>query len=218
MRVLATVLTLVAVASATVVAPCRAAGVTDIVAKLQARYDDTASFRATFNQEIQSVALAQKLDAWGRVYYRRPGRMRWEFAGPEKQTVVADGKTLWLHQETQRQVVKMQLATAFRTTTPMSFLIGLGRLSDDFEAELIGGPPGDILHLRLRPKGGAGDVGALELDVSAATFDIVGALVTDAAGGTTRWRFSDLERNLALDDALFHFDVPDGVDVVVPPS
>jgi len=190
----------------------------EVVAALQARYDSTASFRAAFRQEIESLALGQKLDSRGTVYYRRPGRMRWEFETPEKQTVVADGRSIWMYQEAQRQVVKMELASAFRTTTPLSFLVGLGKLRDDFDAAIEPGPSTDVVHLRLRPRAAGGDVGALQLELAAGTYDIVGAVVTDATGGKTRWRFSDLERNVALEDTLFQFDIPQGVDVVVPPS
>lgn len=213
----ATVLVLFFAVAAPAAAPQRPSAA-EVVAALQARYDNTASFRAAFRQEIESLALGQKIDSRGTVYYRRPGRMRWEFVVPEKQTVVADGRTIWLYQEAQRQVVKMELASAFRTTTPLSFLVGLGKLSDDFDAELAPGPATDVVHLRLRPRAKGGDVGALELELSAGTYDIVGAVVTDATGGMTRWRFSDLERNVALEEALFQFAVPEGVDVVVPPS
>ena len=190
----------------------------DVVAKLQERYDGTSSFRATFRQEIEIQALGHKLETGGQVYYRRPGRMRWEFSGPEKQTVVADGSTLWLYQEAQRQVIRMELANAFRTTTPMSFLVGLGELREDFDAELLASPATDRLRLRLRPRAREADVGALVLELASATYDIVGAVVTDATGGITRWVFSDMERNVPLDDALFEFTVPPGVDVVSPPS
>jgi outer membrane lipoprotein carrier protein len=190
----------------------------EVVDALQARYDSTASFRAAFRQEIESLALGQKLDSHGTVYYRRPGRMRWEFMAPEKQTVVADGRSIWMYQEAQRQVVRMELASAFRTTTPLSFLVGLGKLRDDFDAEIEAGAAAGVVRLRLRPRAKGGDVGALELELSSETYDIVGALVTDATGGMTRWRFSDLERNVALEDALFQFTVPEGVDLVVPPS
>jgi outer membrane lipoprotein carrier protein len=189
-----------------------------VVARLQARYDSTSSFKAAFRQEIQSQALNQQLVSSGTVYYLRPGRMRWEFSSPDRQTVVADGETLWIHQETQQQVVKIRLERAFRSRTPVSFLIGLGKLSDDFEAEIRPrGPHGEIV-LSLLPRARDAEVGRLELWLAPETHDIVGAVVADATGGTTRWEFSDLERNMALGDDLFRFTVPQGVDVVVPPS
>ncbi len=195
-----------------------AEGAGAVMARLQARYDATRSFKAAFRQEIQSQALNQQLVSSGTVYYLRPGRMRWEFSSPDRQTVVADGETLWIHQEAQRQVVKIRLERAFRTKTPISFLIGLGKLSEDFDAEIRPrGPHGEIV-LNLLPRARDADVGRLELWLTPETYDIVGAVVADATGGTTRWEFSGLERNVALGDELFRFTVPQGVDVVVPPS
>jgi outer membrane lipoprotein carrier protein len=188
------------------------------VAGLQARYDSTHSFKAAFRQEIESRALGQKLESWGTISYRRPGQMRWEFAGPDEQTVIADGKTLWIHQVTQRQVIKIPLASAFRTTTPMSFLVGLGRVRDDFQARLGPTVPDGPIVLELLPKAAGGDVGVLQLQLAPGTYDIVGAMVTDGTGGTTRWEFSERKRNIELTDDLFEFVVPSGVDVVVPPS
>ena len=72
----------------------------------------------------------------------------------------------------------MELAQAFRTTTPMSFLIGLGKLRDDFQPQLEASSTPDRLRLRLRPRAPGADVGALELHLTADTYDIVGALVT----------------------------------------
>jgi outer membrane lipoprotein carrier protein len=192
--------------------------VTAVVAKLQARYDATESFKAAFEQEIEIQALNQRLVSSGTVYFHRPGRMRWEFMAPDRQTVVADGETLWIHQEAQRQVLKIRLERAFRTRTPVSFLIGLGKLRDDFHAELLPpGPKGEIV-LDLRPRDGKADVGRLQLHLAPETYDIIGAVVTDATGGTTRWEFSDLLRNMDLGDEVFQFTVPQGVDVLVPPS
>lgn len=189
-----------------------------VITSLQERYNATESFKAAFQQEIESQALGQKLVSSGMVYYRRPGRMRWEFFGPDRQTVVADGKTLWIYQETQRQVIKLPLERAFRTTTPLSFLVGLGDIRHDFRARLEPPEQEGRIVLHLRPRDSGADLGALELDLAAGTYDIVGALVTDATGGTTRWEFTGLERNITLADDLFQFTVPERVDVVVPPT
>jgi outer membrane lipoprotein carrier protein len=189
-----------------------------VVAGLQARYDSTHSFKAAFRQEIESRALGQELESWGTVSYRRPGRMRWEFAGPDQQTVIADGTTLWIHQVAQRQVIKIPLESAFRTTTPMSFLVGLGRVRDDFQARLGPATPDGPIVLELLPLAAGGDVGVLQLQLAPGTYDIVGAMVRDGTGGTTRWVFSERKRNIELADDLFEFVVPSGVDVVVPPS
>jgi outer membrane lipoprotein carrier protein len=190
----------------------QAASVDDVVKRLQARYDSTAGFRADFLQEVESATLGQKVESQGKVYFKKPGRMRWEFNAPE-QLLVSDGTFFWLYQPKENQVIKTPFQQAFRSNTPVSFLTGVGRLDQDFTASLSG-ETNEAYNLRLTPKKDADTIGLLELIVSTKTFDILQATVVDPLGNTTRVRFANIDRDAPLDDALFRFTVPPGVDVI----
>ena len=186
----------------------------ELAARLQARYDETRAFHADFIQEVSSAALGRTLTSRGHVYFEKPGRMRWEFAEPQ-QTLIADGASFWLYQPAENQVIKTPFRRAFNSQTPISFLTGVGRLEEDFAVS----PQGETEHvhrLRLLPKRDAEAVGHLDIEVDKATFDILQATVTDPLGNTTRLRFSDTERVDDLDDGLFRFALPAGVDLVEP--
>jgi outer membrane lipoprotein carrier protein len=126
---------------------------------------------------------------------------------------VSDGEFFWFYQPVEKQVLKTPLQQAFSSSTPASFLLGVGRIEQDFTGSLTGETK-EVYQLRLTPKQDAEAVGLLELEVSAATFDILQATVTDPLGNTTRLRFANIDREAALDDALFHFTPPPGVDVI----
>src|SRR4029450_6249165 len=102
-----------------------------------------------------------------------------------------------------------------RSSTPISFLTGVGRLKTDFDVKVeeSGGGP---LRLGLQPRGDS-DLGALVLTVDPKSYDIVGAEVTDPIGNITKLQFSDLHRNVGLSDDAFHFEAPPDVDVVEAP-
>jgi outer membrane lipoprotein carrier protein len=189
-----------------------AASVQTVVKKLQARYDSTKGFRADFAQEVQSATLGQKVEARGQVYFRKPGRMRWEFVEPE-QLLVSDGKFLWLYQPSEKQVIKTPFESAFRSHTPASFLLGIGRIDQDFTASLTGETK-ETYSLRLTPKKDPEAIGSLDLEVNTKTFDITQATITDPLGNTTRLWFSNISREVPLKDTLFRFTIPPGVDVV----
>jgi len=87
----------------------------------------------------------------GRMYFRKPGRMRWEYEGPEPQTIVADGTYLWIYQPEDRQVLRAPLEQAFQSQTPVSFLLGVARLGEDFEPELLDDADDGSLRLALHP-------------------------------------------------------------------
>jgi outer membrane lipoprotein carrier protein len=183
-----------------------------IADRLQARYDATAAFRASFRQETILAALGQREEARGAVAFKRPGKMRWDFETPERQQIIADGATLWIYQPADNQVLKAPFEAAFVSTTPVSFLTGVGRIKDDFRPEADPrGCDATRAHLRLVSKG-AQDVGRLTLTVDRATFDILEAEVTDPLGNVTRVAFADLRRNVEIADAEFEFRVPPGVD------
>jgi outer membrane lipoprotein carrier protein len=186
------------------------------VKKLQARYDSTTGFRADFTQEVESATLGQKVEAHGKVFFKKPGRMRWEFVEPE-QLLVSDGKFFWLYQPQDKQVIKTPFAQAFRSSSPASFLLGVGQITKDFTPSLQA-QNGQTYTLRLTPKKDPEAIGLLDLEIDTKTFDIVQATIIDPLGNTTRVRFSNIDRKSPFDESLFLFTVPPGVDIVDTPS
>jgi outer membrane lipoprotein carrier protein len=190
----------------------------EIARKLQARYDETRAFRAEFEQETYVVALGERDQARGTVAFSKPGRMRWDFTEPTEQQIVSDGATLWIYQPAERQVLQAAFQAAFVSTTPVSFLAGVGRITDDFVAEPATHPcTAARAYVQLAPKVEQG-LGGLELTVDRATYDIVEAAVTDPIGNVTTLRFLDMQRNVEIPAAAFTFTVPPGVDVIMAPG
>ena len=192
------------------------AKVDEVVKKLQARYDATTDFTADFSQEVEVVTLGQKLKSSGKVNFKRPGRMRWDFLEPDKQTIVADGTTLWVHQPQHKQVLKAPFKAAFQSATPLSFLFGVGELAEDFNASLLDSDSG-MLRVKLLPKQDR-EIGVLVLGVDPKSYDIVAAEVTDPLGNVTRLEFVNMKRDVGLKESEFTFTAPPGTDVVEPPG
>ena len=95
-----------------------------------------------------------------------------------------------------------------------AFLLGLGNIRRDFGVSMPPVTPSDgLVHVILTPKGG-GDT--MELGLDPKSYDIVNFKLTNQVGGVTELKFSDIRINIALDDSLFRFTVPDGADIVRP--
>lgn len=193
-----------------------AEAIDEIVRAVQARFDATHDFTADVEQEMVMASAGKTGTAKGRVAFKRPGRMRWTLQNHDPQVIVADGQTLWFYQPSEEQVLKAPFRAAFRSTTPISFLTGVGRITDDFDVSLES-RDGARIRLALRPRQGESELGRLRLDVDPQTYDIVGAEIVDPVGNITRLRFSNLRRNTGVDDAEFRFEVPPGVDVIEAP-
>ena len=200
--------------------PARGLGASapDVVHKVQDRYDQTQNFAADFTQEMRIEAGGQVIKSSGKVWFQRPGRMHWAYLSPEKQTIIADGTTLWIVQPVDNQVLKAPLQNAFESRPPGSVLLGVARLEKDFRATLLSPADDGKLRLQLDPaKTEDGSLGALVLDVDPDTYDVTAATIRDPLGNTTRVVLVDVKRNGSVDESLFRFERPAGMDVIEAP-
>jgi outer membrane lipoprotein carrier protein len=184
-----------------------------IVDSLQKTYEATADFVADFHQETEVKTLNRNLKAWGKVSFKRPGKMFWQYEEPKGQFVLADGKYLYFYQPEQNQIIKSPLKNAFRSDIPLSFMLGIGNLKKDLNAALQATEQNQYI-LRLEPKGESGGFNEILVGVTKASSDISWVSVRDASGNLTTIRFSAMRKAVGLKDSLFQLDVPKGVDVV----
>ena len=180
---------------------------------LQKRYESTIDFMADFRQETELKTLNRMIEASGKVYFRRPGKMLWRYQDPKGQLILADGEYLYYYQPEQKQVIKSRLSKAFLSDTPLSFMLGIGDLKRDFHGTLIGSETKHYV-IQLTPKEELGGVGELRLGVEKGNFDILWARIEDAVGNVTTIHFSGMQRGVGFADSLFRLEVPEGVDVI----
>ena len=182
---------------------------------MQRHYRDTRSFSAKFSEEIATVG-APKRKRQGTVSFRKPGRMRWEFQDPEKQTIVSDGETLYSYDPDLNQVVETPLEQALKSSSATSFLLGIGNIKRDFKAAFASpATPTGLVDLILDAKAGGYKI---EVGLDPKTYNLITLTLTDQLGDTTRIDFSDVHDNVELPDSIFAFKAPAGADIVTAPA
>src|SRR5215467_1249300 len=184
-----------------------------VVDSLQKNYDATVDFTADFHQETEVKALNRKLQAWGKLSFKRPGKMLWRYEEPKGQFVLADGKFLYFFQPEQNQIIKSPLRNAFRSDVPLSFLLGIGNLKKDFNTTLKATEDKQYI-LRLEPKNESSGFSEILVGVNKGSFDILSVSVLDATGNLTTIRFSEMRKGVGVKDSLFNLQAPKGADVV----
>jgi outer membrane lipoprotein carrier protein len=187
-----------------------------VLDRLQRHYRDTNSFSAKFNEEVTTVG-APKRQRKGVVSFRKPGRMRWEFAAPEVQTIVSDGDTLYSYDPELNQVVETPLEQALKSSSATSFLLGMGNINHDFKAAFANSmPPQEgLIQLILDAKAGGYKI---EIGLDPKTYNLVTLTLTDQLGDVTKVDFSEIHNNVELPDSTFAFKAPAGADIVTAPS
>jgi outer membrane lipoprotein carrier protein len=192
----------------------KALSASQIVAGVQARYANIRDIQARFEQ-VTVLPGGRRLEAAGSAYFKKPNMIRWDFSRPEPQSVITDGKTMWLY-EPQAKQVQVYDASMLDPRLRMGFFSDLRRLGEDFA--LSAGPPTECCYrLELEPRPGRGlDLRHLTLLISRQPMRVVEARILDAAGGETAVRFKDIKENSKLLDSLFKFTPPSGVRVIKP--
>ncbi|RMD85513.1 MAG: outer membrane lipoprotein carrier protein LolA [Candidatus Dadabacteria bacterium] len=206
---------LVLLAASVAGAVARADPVDDVWAAYEARWNATRSLVASFRQRIDVDGIGGKVESAGRFYFAKPDRMRWDYVEGQQQSVVGDGRWIWVYQPDLEQVYRVSYETAFGRGGLVALLAGRQALAERYRLELVARDEREVT-IRLTPKADVGEI--LEVTLAAGSFDLLRLAVRDPAGSTTYVEFSDLRRNVDLASSLFSFTPPEGVDVITTPA
>lgn len=190
-----------------------------VAASVQSFYDQTKDLTARFDQVYVHKLYNRTERSQGQVVFKKPGKMRWDYALPNGKVIVAGGDTLQIFEPGQQgepnQLLVRDMEGA-QLPSAMAFLTGTGRLEEDFSFRLL-----DVDHkvypdgavLELRPKKPTPHYDRIVFYVSAAakTRGLVQRLVIiDGNGNRNRFDFTDLQFNSAVPEERFQFSPPKG--------
>ncbi|HSC33910.1 MAG TPA: outer membrane lipoprotein chaperone LolA [Thermodesulfobacteriota bacterium] len=192
-----------------------------VVDKIQKKYEEIEDFHADFTQEatVKALNTVQKSD--GEVWFKKPGKMRWNYYEPYKDQIVSDGRTLWFYNEEEKQVIESPLNQVSDTESTSTLLSGLGKIKDlyktsftesgEFEAD------GSYL-IDLRPKEEGEDYNKVTLAINKNTMMVNTLYLYDPFGNLTKVLLKNVEVDKGVSDSLFDFKAPSGVEIIKPPA
>jgi outer membrane lipoprotein carrier protein len=185
---------------------------------LQKKYDLIKDFSTDFVHEYRGGVLKRQLREKGRLFIKKPGKMRWEYTSPETKLFVSDGRRIYYYIPADKQVIVSAVPEDDAPAAAVMFLAGRGNLTRDFTTTIadvpVGLPQQGTRALKLVPKVTQAEYDSLVMVVDANSLDLRGLMTVDAQSGTSTFTFQDLKQNVGLADKTFIFDIPRGVDVV----
>ena len=171
-------------------------------------------FTAKFFQESMLKAMQISDTAEGSLTVKRPGKMRWQYTIPDTQTIITDGRTMWIYRPTDKQVVVGKAPEFFAGGKGAGFLSDIRQIRKSFTITMQKAENEAYYRLRLVPKKKSADLADVILSVEKSTFQVDQVLTHNAYGDETQITLSDYQFNLNPDESLFTFEIPEGVDVV----
>ncbi|MEY2687526.1 MAG: outer rane lipoprotein chaperone LolA [Pseudomonadota bacterium] len=181
----------------------------DGVEALKRFVQDVKSARASFTQVVTSPDGARKKASSGSFEFQRPNHFRFDYTKPFEQSIVADGRKVWLYDADLNQVTVRNYDQALGAT-PAALLAG-NSIERDFT--LTAQPDdGGLQWVLATPRNKEGSLRTLRLGWRGnelAALDIV-----DGFGQRSRLDFARIETNVAIAAQRFQYTPPAGADVL----
>jgi outer membrane lipoprotein carrier protein len=204
-----------------------------IAGLLEAKYRSARTMQATFLERYSENGRTVRVEA-GVAYFRRPGKMRWEYESPEKNLFLVDGKTAWFYVPADHTVTRVPAKESGDWRTPLSLLAGEAKLSRVCErvqlsmivpaeskddAMLYCLPRGEEPRHSVRHQGDsspldAGQRDAIFLEIARYSGELVRVLARGKGGVEVEFRFAQWRMDPPVSDSMFRFNTPPGVAIV----
>src|SRR5512138_3840897 len=101
--------------------------------KVQAYYERTKDFQASFVQTYTYAAAARSQTSRGTLRVKKPGKLRWDYAEPSKKTIVVSGSRLVQYEPEENQAYVDEHFDASAMSAAVTFLLGKGSLEKEFD-------------------------------------------------------------------------------------
>jgi len=195
----------------------------ELVKKLQTRYEKTRDLQADFTQSTRIEGFATPITSSGRVYIKKPGRLRWDYLDPNVEEIYVNQNDVMMYVPEHKQVLVGKLTQMAASQAPLQLLQGVGRLEEQFEIEPTpaGRGEGGLPLITLVPRATEPDavrtVTKIVLALQPKMHFIKGLAIHEVSGNVSSFEFSSLKPNSGLNNGLFEFQVPSGVEVVKAP-
>jgi len=173
-----------------------------------------SGFSTDFYQTSTIKAMEITDSASGKAFFKRPGKMRWEYETPDRQMIITDSHTLWVFRPEDNQVMIGKAPSFFKDGKGFSFLTDMKVIKEKFSINLEKETKTDFFTLKLLPNEKTYDLAEIYLWISKKTFDVVRIITYNSYGDETRIVFDNIQFKQKLDDGMFEFKIPKGIEVL----
>ncbi len=168
------------------------------------------TLEANFKQTLVDDQGVELESSTGVVFLKRPDKFRWDYQHPYTQTIVTNGESLWFYDEDLEQVTIRDVALSIRNT-PAAILSSY----EDIDEQFIIIDMGIIEEydwVELIPRDVESQYDSIRLGFDGEQLGMM--VMFDNLGQVTRIDFTEEVINKEMDDSMFNFEPPQGIDII----
>jgi len=190
-----------------------------VAERVQNFYKETADYSADFKQTYTDIAAGAAKTSKGRVYFKKPGKMRWDYYNDSgkgrNKVLVSDGASFWIYEYEFKQAFKKCLVDS-QLPTSLKFLMGQGDLLKEFNISFDAKSTAKKPVLNLVPKVPTSKYTRLVFKLDPSSFQVEQTTIFDPYGNTNRIDFVQAKINKNLPDSGFKFEPPKDARLLNP--
>ena len=177
---------------------------------LQRQLQQLDSFTANFTQRVIDIDRTSVDPSSGMISFKRPGKFIWSYREPYEQEIISDGESLWVFDKDLEQVT-IRSAQGQATQTPLQILDDPASINEHYTTELLTAND-DLVEIQLTPL--STEVAFNYVILIFDSNGLAGMEIYDSFDHYNSLSFADVVLGAELDDNLFSFVAPEGVDVI----
>lgn len=189
-----------------------ASDVRTLVDRMQAFYEKTEDFQSNFVQDYTYKASRRKQTSSGKVTFKKPGLMRWDYEKPAPKTFVLAGEKIYAYDPAAMTLSVAKVDTS-QLSASVTFLFGKGRLADEFTIQKAECKTCKGTLLVLNPLKKDPRFKQLKLEVDPGSAQVLKSTVIDPDGSENTIAFTDLKANVKVGPDHFKINPPDGTRI-----
>lgn len=188
----------------------------EVALKLESTLRSYETFQADFEQFYYSATITTPLHEKGRVFFKKPNLMRWEYKDPEEKTFLIKDDIFWDYNKEEELLTKYSLSDEEHNIEIISLLSGHVGLLDTYKVEFSPFPTENkkAIQIKLTPKDEEFSDSFLLLEIDEKSWQIHKIISFDWAGNKTEIHFSKFKKNISFSRATFELRVPPGTEII----
>jgi outer membrane lipoprotein carrier protein len=169
-------------------------------------------FSAEFEQMTRAEQSVTSEVSQGQFYVQKPGKFRWETYTPFPQTIVSDGEYVWIYDPDLEQATRKPVQSADANGAAMILNGDVDGLNEEYEIHQ--NKTSDTTQMfELTPRSDQSSFQKIRIFFNGGIMSEL--MLEDVLGQETTIMMQKPSINPAMDKQLFHFEPPEGVDVLI---
>jgi len=178
--------------------------------RLDQFFTGVSSLKGNFNQQVFSKKGKIIQQSTGNISMLRPGKFRWVYKTPDPQTIVGNGKNIWVYDEDLEQVTIKPMSQAL-SSAPIALLTRMQKPEVQFKVDAITHNAAGLDWFKLTPHKKSNEFKFFEIGLD--KNGLRQMIMHDQLGQKTVLQLN-ARMNVPISGSTFYFKIPAGVDVI----